>query len=80
MKSYISADKHARKSEMESIAWKEKKLMTELRAIYICSASASLILLLAVCFVYHESEPYSCQSQAQAGRWKPEEDAEKVGR
>lgn len=46
----------------QSEAWKEKRLMTELRAIYICYACACLIVQLAVCFVYHESEPYSCQS------------------
>lgn len=44
-----------------------KKLMTELRAICICSACASPIPPLAVCFVYHESEPYSCQSRAELG-------------
>lgn len=41
--------------------------MTELRAIRICSACASLSLPLAACFVYHESEPYSCQSRAEQG-------------
>lgn len=62
MRLYIPADKFARIGEMESMAWKEKKLMTELRPIYICSACASLILPLAVCFVNRESQPYSCQS------------------
>lgn len=39
--------------------------MTKLRAICICYACASLIVPLAVCFVYHESEPYGCQSWAE---------------
>lgn len=79
MRLYISDNKYGWNGETESAAWKEKKLTTELRAICICSACASLILPLAACFVYHESEPYSCQSWADAGRWKPEEDAEKGG-
>lgn len=80
MRLYISDDKCARNGEIESAAWKEGKLTTEPRAICICSACAPLMLPLAACFVYHESEPYSCQSWADAGRWKPEEDAEKGGR
>lgn len=81
MRSFLAANKWARKkSETEGTARKEKTLTTELRAIYICSASASLILLLAVCFVYRESEPYSCHSWALAARWVLEEDAEEGGR
>ncbi len=75
---FISADKKGRNRDTESAARKEKKLMTELRAI--CSACATLNLPLAVRFVYHESEPYSCQSRAEQGGESRRRTAREEGR